>query len=100
MLTSKYLRLSSCGIALIPGTLWDVAQYPNLPQRMVGFAYGSAINLSVSFMILFGNAILSQTKGHRRLGLTMRLSYPGDKIGKDDKGWRFVFFCCARVCMD
>lgn len=99
MLTSKYLRLSSCGTALIPGTLWDVAQHPDLPQRMVGFAYGSAINLSVSFMILFGNAILSQTKRHRRLGLR-RLSYPGDKIGKDDKGWRVVFCCCARVCMD
>lgn len=38
-----------------------------------GCAYGSAINLSVSFIILFGNAILSQGKGHQRLSLMKRV---------------------------
>lgn len=60
-MTSKYRRLSSCGTALIPGTL-----HRHVLGRMLlleastkeCFTHGSAIRRSVSFMILFGNAAM------------------------------------------
>jgi len=55
--TSKYLKLSSWGTALIPGTLHKNKSVPVGRERNI-LAYGSAINLSVSLMIRFGSAAI------------------------------------------
>ena len=59
-MTSKYRRLSSCGIALIPGTLsQDVSKASlSLAVSQDRRTYGSAIRRSVSFTIRFGNAAI------------------------------------------
>lgn len=60
-MTSKYRRLSSCGTALIPGTL---SRHESATVLILGASakecntYGSAIRRSVSFMILLGNAAI------------------------------------------
>jgi len=71
METSKYLKLSSCGTALMPGTLkiCEVrmnqcslhAEQFRIRQRgrEIPNAHGSAINLSVSLIMRFGSAILT-----------------------------------------
>ena len=56
MLTSKYLRLSSCGTALMPGTLRRWSAEDDASDQST---HGSAISRSVSLMILFGSAIVS-----------------------------------------
>jgi hypothetical protein len=70
MLTSKYLKLSSWGTAEIPGTLKLPVSLALLLLVIRAHAYGSAISLSVSLIILFGSAIaagfstyLSPSKG-------------------------------------
>ena len=54
MLTSKYRRLSSWGTALMPGTLFDCQKRF---RHLASCTHGSAINLSVSLMILLGSAM-------------------------------------------
>jgi hypothetical protein len=65
---------------------WNPIVYSSASRSSTahGGAYGSAINLSVSFMILFGNAILSQGKGHQRLSFMKGFSYPAGK-GKEGR---------------
>lgn len=78
-MTSKYLRLSSCGTALIPGTLTKPAGQlcsvlrivcDRFQSDTVYLTYGSAMRRSVSLIILFGKAMISKWRAlmSQRLG--------------------------------
>lgn len=66
METSKYLRLSSCGTALIPGTLKPTVLVLEGCHR-AEHPHGSAISRSVSLMIRLGSAAMMESVTRRGL---------------------------------
>jgi hypothetical protein len=93
MLTSKYLKLSSWGTAEIPGTLWVSVTLALLLHIVRAHAYGSAINLSVSLMILFGSAIATSHLIYLyspRIDVVMRSLTQNRLVWRNEIGVRFV----------
>jgi len=85
MVTSKYLKLSSWGTALIPGTLFDqnvrYIRAAFVQLHMGGVANGSCMSLSVSLMIRFGKAAIVMNINQQTNEVKIMLScYLGEKL--------------------
>jgi len=85
MVTSKYLKLSSWGTALIPGTLFE-SNVRYIVQLCIWgrVANGSCMSLSVSLMIRFGKAAIAMdiNQGQRQINRvnSMRSCYFGEQL--------------------